>query len=88
MIKAKNRNYYVNEKQIKSISCQNGTYYASDLCLPKYEIEELDYFSIKQLLESKVYKQMCSNCPNAKKCHEECITCEEYDNKLGEIVNG
>ena len=33
-------------------------------------------------IEYKLYKMMCSDCPNAKKCHEECDTCEEYDEEL------
>lgn len=26
-----------------------------------------------------VYENMCEACPEAKKCHEDCVTCEEYD---------
>ena len=33
-------------------------------------------------LEYQVYKRLCSQCPNAKKCHEECETCEEYDREV------
>jgi hypothetical protein len=31
---------------------------------------------------SKVYSIMCSNCINAKKCHEECTTCEDFEEKM------
>ena len=33
-------------------------------------------------LEDKLYSLMCWNCPNAKKCHDECETCEEFDKEL------
>lgn len=33
-------------------------------------------------IEQKLYAKMCSNCPSAKKCHEQCENCEEYENEL------
>lgn len=36
-------------------------------------------------LEYQLYRLMCGSCPNAKKCHEECETCEEYDDELARI---
>jgi len=27
----------------------------------------------------KVYDKMCRCCPNAKECHENCETCDEYE---------
>lgn len=35
-------------------------------------------------IEYIVYQKLCSNCPNAKQCHEECETCEEYDKEISE----
>ena len=32
--------------------------------------------------EDKLYDEMCSNCTNAKRCHEECTHCEEFLNRL------
>jgi len=26
-----------------------------------------------------VYHEMCGSCPHARYCHEECVTCEDYD---------
>lgn len=34
---------------------------------------EIEYF---------VYSRMCYACPNAKRCHDECDTCEEFDNEV------
>lgn len=34
-----------------------------------------------------VYLNMCTNCPNAKICHEECTECEEFTN-LVELCEG
>ena len=33
-------------------------------------------------IEWELYKEMCNCCFNAKKCHEECENCEEYENEL------
>lgn len=33
-------------------------------------------------IEEVVYSKMCGSCPKSKYCHEECITCEEFDNEL------
>ena len=30
----------------------------------------------------ELYKIMCASCPNAKKCHEECVECDEYQDEL------
>lgn len=37
-------------------------------------------------LEYQLYKRLCSHCPNAKQCHEECETCETFDEELGELT--
>lgn len=45
-------------------------------------------------LEMKIYQLMCASCPSARLCHEECTTCDEYEEELenalqtGEINNG
>lgn len=33
-------------------------------------------------IEEIIYARMCKSCPNAKKCHEECETCEEYEEEV------
>ena len=38
-----------------------------------------DDFLKEMEIEHKVYKKMCLDCMYAKKCHEECETCEEFD---------
>ena len=42
----------------------------------------------RERIEMEIYHRMCGSCQNAKHCHEECETCEEYDeilaNALGE----
>ena len=35
--------------------------------------------------EQWLYSSMCSTCPYAKKCHEECDCCEEYLEASGEM---
>ena len=30
----------------------------------------------------ELYKRMCASCPNARKCHEECVECDEYQDEL------
>lgn len=37
---------------------------------------------INDKIEAKVYKILCSYCPYSKQCHEECITCDEYNDML------
>ena len=39
-------------------------------------------------LEYQVYKRLCSHCPNQKRCHDECETCEQYDQELKGEQNG
>ena len=43
MIKAKNRNYYLDEKLITKVWKENDKFYASDKCMQRYEIEEKDF---------------------------------------------
>ena len=33
-------------------------------------------------LEQQVYNTMCSSCPNAKQCHDDCVTCDEYEEAM------
>ena len=33
-------------------------------------------------LEQAIYQRLCSHCPNAKYCHEECENCDEYEQTL------
>lgn len=36
----------------------------------------------------KAYDIMCVNCMYEKRCHEECISCEEFDELLEEMEGG
>ena len=40
---------------------------------------------IYKTIEELCYLICCIQCPNEKRCHEECETCEEYDEKLVEL---
>ena len=37
-----------------------------------------------------VYNIMCTNCPDAKKCHDECTECDEFLDvvEMKEVQNG
>jgi hypothetical protein len=37
-------------------------------------------------IEMALYKRMCRSCPNARKCHEECETCEEYEKESERLL--
>lgn len=37
---------------------------------------------IEPNIEEIVYNKMCSNCPDSKYCHEECVECDEYINAI------
>ena len=41
---------------------------------------------LQEILETLVYEKMCSNCPSAKKCHEQCDFCDDYYDELFEIT--
>lgn len=43
----------------------------------KIPIEEL-----REMIEDNLHWEMCRCCPNAKKCHEECDNCDDYEDKL------
>ena len=53
----------------------------------KFTVEVEDMDKKLEQLEDKLYWVMCRNCPNARKCHEECETCEEFDKELDRLVN-
>lgn len=38
--------------------------------------------TMKNTKYERLYEQMCKNCPNAKKCHEECVECDDFLKKL------
>jgi hypothetical protein len=33
---------------------------------------------MKERIRQEVYDRMCINCPDAKKCHDECTECDEF----------
>lgn len=37
---------------------------------------------LRDKIEQDLYCEMCRCCPRAKKCHEECENCEEYETEL------
>ena len=39
-------------------------------------------------IEYKLYKMMCSDCPNARYCHEACENCDEYEEELQRLLGG
>ena len=39
-------------------------------------------------LAMELYWHMCRECPNARKCHEECETCDEYEEELEKLERG
>lgn len=41
----------------------------------------------EQDIEEHVYSRMCSGCERERYCHEECETCEEYDDAIEELEN-
>ena len=42
------------------------------------DMNEYDNFKKRLSVEEIVYDKMCMRCPNAKKCHEECESCDEF----------
>lgn len=36
----------------------------------------------RERLEQIAYEKMCFACPNAKKCHEECEFCDDFENEV------
>ena len=41
-------------------------------------MSEYENFKKRLSIEEIVYDKMCMYCPNAKKCHEECESCDEF----------
>jgi hypothetical protein len=33
-------------------------------------------------IEMEVYRVLCSQCPNARRCHDDCDTCSAYDREI------
>lgn len=46
--------------------------------------EELD---IENKVREIVYKRMCSCCPYAKQCHDDCEECDEFNEELEKEMN-
>jgi len=36
----------------------------------------------EESIEEMVYRYMCADCPSARRCHESCETCEEYEDEI------
>ena len=39
-------------------------------------------------LYEKLYWEMCRDCPNARRCHEQCEECEEFQEELERLEKG
>ena len=37
---------------------------------------------LREAIADNLYWEMCRNCPNAKRCHEDCEECDEYAKEL------
>ena len=46
--------------------------------LEEKKMSEYENFKKRLSIEEIVYDKMCMYCPNAKKCHEECESCDEF----------
>ena len=44
------------------------------------DIEEIKKHN--EEVEQKVYEQMCATCIDAKKCHDNCTTCQAYKDRV------
>lgn len=42
---------------------------------------------LREAIADNLYWEMCRCCPNAKKCHEECENCDEFENELYKQLN-
>jgi hypothetical protein len=42
--------------------------------------------NIEDNVEQEVYSRMCSSCPNARRCHEDCETCDSYDRAIRQAL--
>ena len=85
MIKVKDRNYYFIEGLAHKVFVSSGKYYVELKSGETQEIEEYDFYTLDRLLGQKLDKKvdrLCMNCPNAKKCHEECEYCEKFEREL------
>lgn len=55
---------------------EKGLCYKSDkICDNEYLEKDIDYDMI-------VYQKLCVGCPSERYCHENCGTCEQYDEDL------
>lgn len=44
-----------------------------------------DNYVLLQQKELEVYSEYCAKCENEKKCHDECITCQKYEDALNKV---
>ncbi len=42
---------------------------------------------MKKDIEQEVYEKLCSYCPFSRRCHEEVLTCTEFDIELAKAQN-
>ncbi len=51
-----------------------------------YKNQDVDFHTIaliqKESKEEKVYDKLCRYCPNAKHCHDDCVTCDKYEEAM------
>lgn len=53
----------------------------------KTKMSEYENFKKRERLEQVVYEKMCFACPNARKCHENCEFCDDFENEVERLVN-
>lgn len=49
------------------------------LCWLKLTVKKPNDFIKKEELEKLTYQKMCVGCPNEKYCHEEAVSCLDYE---------
>lgn len=42
----------------------------------------MGYNHLKKIIRLNTYFEMCRYCPKAKQCHEECETCDDYEEQV------
>lgn len=52
----------------------------------KLKMNKWEEIKERERLEQIAYEKMCFACPNAKKCHEECENCDDFENEVERLV--
>ena len=70
-----------------SVLCNERDQVVFDLFIKRHfwcTEDEFVRFADKDMetIEEFIYAQRCRSCPRAKHCHDECITCEQFDYQM------